>query len=157
MRIKSALRAGSGPAKRTESHLHDRATVQRRVRAIRKFAVLMDSAVRIPGTQYRVGLDSLIGLLPGVGDAATGLLGAYIVSEAARLGVPRRTLLRMTGNLVLDFLIGAVPLVGDFFDVAWKANLRNADLLESHLDRDVRALKQRAAAGEQPQVPSRSW
>jgi hypothetical protein len=71
-------------------------------------------------------------LIPAVGDTATAILGAYIVSEAAKLGVPRWTLLRMVGNLAIDLLIGAVPLVGDLFDFVWKANLMNADLLDAH-------------------------
>ena len=109
------------------------AAVRAKVRALRKFAVLLDSAVRIPGTQQRIGLDSILGLIPGIGDAVTALLSAYIISEASRLGVPRWTLLKMLGNLGFDFLVGVVPLLGDLFDVAFRANIRNADLLENYL------------------------
>jgi hypothetical protein len=123
------------PREGSQNRAADLAAVRAKVRVLRKLAVMLDSAVRVPGTQYRFGLDSLLGLIPGVGDAATALLGAYIVSEAARLGVPRWTVLKMAGNLGVDFLVGAVPLLGDLFDFAWKANLRNADLLEAHFHR----------------------
>lgn len=90
---------------------------------------LMDDAFQLPGTSYRIGWDGLIGLIPGVGDAATTLLSAYIVWEVKRLGVPRWTLARMVANIGIDFLVGLVPALGDVFDFAWKANRRNLTLL----------------------------
>jgi hypothetical protein len=92
---------------------------------------LLDNAFRIPGTNYRVGLDPLLGLFPVVGDAPGAVLAAYIVVEAAYLGVPRETLLRMLFNLVVDATVGSLPVVGDVFDAVWKANARNVQLLEA--------------------------
>jgi len=106
----------------------------RRLGRLRRLSRILDEAVRVPGTQYRVGLDPLIGLIPGGGDVIGGLLGAYIVVEAARMGVPRAKLGRMGANVLLELGIGTVPVVGDLFDVTWKANVRNVTLLEEHLD-----------------------
>lgn len=92
---------------------------------------LLDNAFRIPGTNYRVGVDPLLGLLPVVGDAPGAALAAYIVVEAAYLGVPRETVLRMLFNLVVDATVGSLPVVGDVFDAVWKANARNVQLLEA--------------------------
>ncbi|EJN58163.1 DUF4112 domain-containing protein [Halogranum rubrum] len=92
---------------------------------------LLDNAIRIPGTKYRIGLDPLLGLLPVVGDAPTTAMAAYIVVEAAYLGVPRETILRMLFNLVVDATLGSIPVVGDVFDAVWKANARNVQLLEA--------------------------
>jgi hypothetical protein len=105
-----------------------------RVRAER-LARLLDTAVGIPGTRIRLGLDALIGLVPGIGDAIGLLLGGWFLVEGARSGAPTGTLLRMAGNLAIDALAGVVPLLGDLFDVAFKANRRNAKLLTEHLDR----------------------
>jgi Domain of unknown function (DUF4112) len=98
-------------------------------------ATLLDSAVLIPGTKIRFGADAVIGLVPGIGDAITTALSAWIVYEAHRLGVPRHLLVRMIGNVAIDGLFGAVPLVGDLFDVMWRANKRNMRLLRQHLER----------------------
>jgi hypothetical protein len=110
-----------------------------RVRATRaraeRLARLLDTAVAIPGTRIRFGLDALIGLVPGIGDAVGLLLGSWFLVEGARTGAPAGTLLRMAGNLALDALAGVVPLFGDLFDIAFKANRRNARLLTEHLDR----------------------
>lgn len=89
--------------------------------------------MRIPGTGIRFGLDPLVGLVPGVGDAAGALVAAYVVLAAARLDVPPSTLLRMLTNIAIDALLGTVPVLGDVFDVAWKANRRNVTLIERHL------------------------
>lgn len=96
-------------------------------------ARLWDSAVRIPGTGLTIGLDPIVGLVPGIGDAAGALVSAYIVLEAARFDVPGSTLVRMLGNVAIDALLGTVPVIGDVFDVAWRANLRNVALIEHHL------------------------
>lgn len=104
-----------------------------RLDRVRALARLLDSAVGIPGTRWRIGLDGLIGLVPGFGDAAGALAAGYIVLQAARLGAPPVTLGRMLGNVLLEMLIGAVPLLGDLFDLGFKANLRNLRLLERHL------------------------
>lgn len=93
----------------------------------------MDSVFEIPGLGIRFGLDALIGLIPGLGDTLTTLASLYILGAARRYGVPRITLVRMAANIAVDYLLGAVPLVGDVFDVYWKANLRNVALLRRHL------------------------
>jgi hypothetical protein len=101
---------------------------------LRSFARVLDSAVEIPGTNVRVGLDPLVGLLPVVGDVPTSLLGAYVIVQGARLGVPRETLARMGANLIVDAVVGSLPLVGDVGDVVWRAHDRNVALLEARLE-----------------------
>lgn len=105
---------------------------------LRAFATLLESAFRIPGTRIRIGVDALAGLLPGLGDVMGGVLSTVIVTEAVRAGVPRPVLVRMFLNIALDVLAGAVPLVGDVFDVVWKPGLRNLALLERYHDRPDR-------------------
>lgn len=104
-----------------------------RLKRIRLLSRLLDEQFRIPGTTYRVGLDGLLGLIPGVGDAAGALLSTYIVYEAIRLGVPSTVLLRMLANIGIDTVGGAIPVVGDIFDMAWKTNKKNAALLHAYL------------------------
>jgi len=118
-----------------------RETSSRRLAALARFAELLDSGIRIPRTQLRFGLDPLIGLIPGVGDAAGAVLAGWILVEAIRLGASRATLVRIAGNIALDAGIGAVPLIGDIFDFAWKANVRNVTLLERHLRDPARAMR----------------
>ncbi|ELZ65141.1 DUF4112 domain-containing protein [Haloferax sp. Atlit-10N] len=101
---------------------------------LRTVSFYLDEAFEIPGTNYRIGLDPILGLVPGVGDATASALSAYILVEAAMLGVPRATLARMLGNVVLDATVGSLPVVGDVFDAAWKANARNVRLLEARYD-----------------------
>lgn len=105
----------------------------RRVEALRRWATLLDAAFGIPGTRFRFGLDALIGLVPGAGDAVAGLFSLGILVQAARMGVPRVVVLRMVFNALLDLLVGAIPLVGDLFDIGWKANLRNVNLLDRYV------------------------
>ena len=100
---------------------------------LRSLSSLLDSSIRIPGLGYRIGLDPLIGLIPGFGDALTLLPAGYIIFEAYRLGVPKATLARMALNLGIETLFGAVPFLGDLFDATFKANNRNLYLLERHL------------------------
>jgi uncharacterized protein DUF4112 len=94
---------------------------------------MLDSAVKIPGTQIRVGAESVFGLIPIVGDIAGAALSGYIVLASARLGAPASTIVRMMVNIGVDTVIGAVPILGDVFDVAYRANMRNVALLDSHL------------------------
>ena len=103
------------------------------IQRLRKLSRLLDNAIAIPGTKFRIGLDPIIGLIPGAGDFIGTALSAYIVIEAARLGLPKQTLAKMVYNIVLESVVGAVPIVGDWFDFAWKANVKNIELLESHL------------------------
>ncbi len=102
---------------------------ERSIRRITALADLLDSRFVIPGLGVRIGLDPIVGLIPVVGDTATALIGAYIVAEAVRLGTRKRVLARMTTNLALDWAIGLIPIVDIFFDVAFKANNKNARLL----------------------------
>jgi len=98
-------------------------------------ANLLDTALVIPGTNIRFGVDALIGLVPGIGDAITTATSLYIVHEAYQLGAPKHLILRMLGNVALDGFVGAVPIVGDVFDAMWRSNRRNMALLRHHLDR----------------------
>ena len=101
---------------------------------LRRVSRLLDNAITIPGTKISFGLDPILGLLPGGGDTITGGIAAYIVVEAARMGVPREILYKMVTNIAIDSFAGTVPVVGDLFDVGWKANVKNIELLEKHLD-----------------------
>lgn len=93
----------------------------------------LDDAIPIPGTPFRIGLDGLLGLIPGFGDVAGGIVSAWFLIVGARLGAPPSLLLRMAGNIGVDALLGAVPVVGDVFDFTWRANRKNLALLERHL------------------------
>lgn len=99
---------------------------------LNKISQLLDNAFAIPGTRFRIGLDGIIGLIPGIGDAAGAVFSIYVIFHAARLGLPVSALLRMVGNVALETVVGAVPIVGDIFDIVWKANTRNMALLRGH-------------------------
>lgn len=101
----------------------------------RTVARLLDSGASIPGTKIRFGLDPILGLVPGLGDVAGAVLSGYIVLVGVRLGASRSVVLRMLANIVIDTVLGSVPLVGDAFDVVWKSNNRNVTLLERFLER----------------------
>ncbi|MBC7970349.1 MAG: DUF4112 domain-containing protein [Verrucomicrobia bacterium] len=113
------------PLKNSSKH----STLQR----LRTVTHLLDNAIAIPGTRFRVGLDPILGLLPGAGDFLGAALSVYIVIEAARFGLPQKTLTQMVSNLVLDSIGGSLPILGDVFDTTWKANSRNLALLEAHI------------------------
>lgn len=114
-----------------------------RIARVEWLATLLDTAIVVPGTGIRFGLDALIGLVPAVGDIVSMLLSLYIIREARALGAPRLLVARMLANVALDGVVGAVPVAGDLFDVAFRANRRNVALLLAHLDRVER--RQRAA------------
>jgi len=99
---------------------------------VRNLARMLDTSIPLPGG-LRIGWDAVLGLIPGVGDGAGALFSAYIVLQAVRLGASREVLVRMVGNVALEAALGAVPLLGDVFDAAFKANVRNVRLLEGHL------------------------
>jgi Domain of unknown function (DUF4112) len=113
---------------------------------LRSLAHLLDNAIGIPGTRFRIGIDPLIGLLPGGGDLVAAAFSVYIVWEAARLGLPRSTVTQMVSNLVLDAVGGTVPMLGDLLDVAWKANSKNVALLEAHLASSSEPLRKQKKA-----------
>jgi len=98
---------------------------------------VLDNAIPIPGSKIRIGIDPILGLLPGAGDTLTGLMSVYIVFEAARMGVPAAMLGRMGLNILFDLLTGTVPVIGDLLDVTWKANSQNVALLEKHMAEPV--------------------
>lgn len=104
-------------------------------RRVARVARLLDFAFAIPGTGIRVGLDPVLGLVPGAGDAVTTLLSLYVIYEAYRAGLPKSALLRMGANIAIDAIIGAVPLFGDIGDVFWRANRRNLAIFDEHLAR----------------------
>ena len=109
----------------------------RALAALRKWAVLLDSAFQVPGTKLRFGIDPIVGLIPGAGDLVTGFFSVMILLHAVRLRVPKIVIARMVANTGLDLLAGAVPLLGDLFDAGYKANLRNLGMLERHSLRGV--------------------
>lgn len=108
---------------------------------LRRLAWLLDSSIPIPGTRFTIGLDPLVGLFPFVGDLVGALLSTYIVGQAGRLGAPKSVLLRMGMNVVVEGLVGLVPLAGDVFDAAFKANQRNVRLLEAWLENPRRTAR----------------
>ena len=115
----------------------DHAQIDRLAR-LDTLAVLLDSAIIIPGTNVRIGLDALIGLFPVFGDVITTAISLYIVYEARKLGAPNHLIARMLGNVFIDGAVGAVPLVGDAFDVMWRSNVRNMRLLRTWIERKGR-------------------
>ena len=117
---------------RGASTARDRAAI---ISEFERLARLLDSRWRIPGTSIRFGLDPIVGLVPGLGDLAAGLVSGYIVLLAARLGLPSHLLARMIGNVLVDVVFGSVPLIGSVFDLFYKANRRNLRLLERHVER----------------------
>lgn len=105
---------------------------QRRLELLRQIAVALDSAVTVPGTSFRFGLDPILGLIPGFGDLVSPLFTLGIIWQARDLGIPRVVQMRMLLNVAVDAITGLVPLLGDLFDFAWKSNTKNLALLERH-------------------------
>ncbi len=104
-----------------------------RLKRMRQLTRLLDNAIPIPGTKQRIGLDPILGLIPGGGDTLSAALSGYIIIEAARIGLPRSALTRMVINILIDTVLGSVPLFGDIYDAASKANVRNMQIVESHI------------------------
>ena len=115
---------------------HDIARTRQR---LTRLAWLLDSSIRLPGLNFRIGLDALIGLIPGIGDVIGVVASGYIVREAARAGLPRSVLARMVFNVAIEGVVGVIPLLGDLFDAGWKANQRNVRLLDAWLSNPHRA------------------
>ena len=103
----------------------------RRLQHVRFFSNLLDQCIVLPGG-FRIGIDPIIGLIPGFGDVLSAALSLYLVYQAALLGLPKRILLRMLANVAIEALVGTFPLLGDVFDAVWKANMRNLRLIELH-------------------------
>jgi hypothetical protein len=108
-----------------------------RLERLRRLGYLLDNAIPIPGTPFRIGWETIVGLVPGIGDLVGGGFSAWIILQAARIGAPPSLLARMGWNLLVDVVVGAVPLLGDLFDAGFKANLRNLALLERHVQGPV--------------------
>ena len=111
------------------------------IKQLQRLAWLLDNSIRIPGTSITMGLDSLIGLIPGVGDITGGALSSYILLQAVSTGVAPVVIARMAVNIVLDTIIGMIPLAGDIFDITYKANLRNVDLMINYYNSPQEAVK----------------
>lgn len=122
----------------------DRHTTAQDGRSYRKLSRLLDNSIPLPGGM-RIGLDGLLGLIPGVGDAVGSMLSMFILYEAHQRNAPKIVLLRMILNIAIDAFIGAIPILGDIFDFFWKANEKNARLLDAY-DRDPRRTYRRSAA-----------
>jgi hypothetical protein len=106
--------------------------VRQRVEAME---ALLERSFHIPGTKVPVGLDSVIGLVPVLGDIVTAAMGAYMVWEARNLGMSKWQLMRMTANVGVDTALGAIPVVGDAFDLVWRSNSKNLRIIKKHLDK----------------------
>jgi hypothetical protein len=104
-----------------------------KLRRIRKLAKLLDTAIGIPGTKFRFGLEPILGIIPGGGDLVTALISAYMIYLAASFGLEKSEIFKMIKNVVIDTAIGSVPIAGDVFDAYFKANIRNLEILENHL------------------------
>lgn len=110
------------------------------IRRLERFATWLDSRFVVPGTGLAVGLDSLAGLVPGVGDGAGAIASLYLLIKAYRLGVRKRTVFMMAVYVLVDFVLGAVPLIGDLFDIGFKVNLRNVALIKADLEAQGQAV-----------------
>jgi len=111
---------------------NDPVSIRRRVEALEH---ILERSFRIPGVNYPVGLDAIVGLIPVVGDLITAAMASYIVWEGKNLGMPKWKLWRMGGNIAVDTIIGAIPLVGDAFDLAFRSNTKNLRIIRKHLDK----------------------
>ena len=118
------------PSDQRIADLKGREEAQRRLQRIAK---LMDSQIRVPVIGLRIGADAIIGLVPGVGDIVSGAIGAYLIYEAQRLGIPRSAIVRMVANIAFDTAIGAIPVAGDIWDFFFRANDRNMQILARHI------------------------
>ncbi|MBU0556293.1 MAG: DUF4112 domain-containing protein [Alphaproteobacteria bacterium] len=110
----------------------DARSVRQRVEIMEQ---VLENALVIPGTRFRIGLDAMVGIIPVVGDLLAAAMGAWIVWEARNLGLSRWQLLRMSSNVAIDTAIGAVPIVGDAFDIVFRSNSRNLRIIRKHLDK----------------------
>lgn len=106
------------------------------LKRIRKIANLLDTAIGIPGTKFRIGLDPILGLIPGGGDLITAGISAYMIYLAARFGLKKEEIGKMIVNVAIETAIGSIPIGGDIFDAYFKANIRNLEILEKHLEKN---------------------
>ena len=113
----------------------DRVQQLKNLNKIRKIAKILDSAIGIPGTKFRIGLDPILGLIPGGGDLIAGIISAYMIYLATRFGLEKREIFKMFKNVAIETAVGSVPIAGDIFDAYFKANMRNLEILEKHLEK----------------------
>jgi Domain of unknown function (DUF4112) len=111
------------------------------IKQLERWAWLLDNSIRIPGTSIKMGFDSLIGLIPGIGDITGGALSSYILLQAVNTGVAPVVIARMAVNILFDTIIGTIPIVGDIFDITFKANLRNIELMTNYYNSPQEAVK----------------
>ncbi len=112
-----------------------------KLQQLRKLSDLWDRSLGIPGTKFRVGLESLFGLLPVGGDVLGMVFSVYLLIQALEFNLPKSILARMVFNIIVDGVVGSIPIVGDIFDTTWKANTKNVNLLEAHLSDPVKSHK----------------
>ncbi len=105
-----------------------------KVQSLGKLSYLLDKSVKIPIIGYRVGIDSIIGIIPGVGDVAGAAISSYIVYKGYKMDVPKKVLAKMVFNIGLETAIGSIPVVGDIFDVIWKSNIKNVELIKKNVN-----------------------
>ncbi|MEY2833101.1 MAG: hypothetical protein RLZZ574_2360 [Cyanobacteriota bacterium] len=119
-----------------------------KLRRIRKIAKILDTAIGIPGTKFRIGLDPILGLIPGGGDLVGAAISAYMIYLATSFGLEKSKVTQMIKNIALETTVGFVPIVGDLFDVYFKANIRNLDILEQHLAQtdELKEIQENASA-----------
>ena len=129
---------------KTQHGLNDQELAQEK--RLAKLAWLLDSSIKVPGTNFRIGLESLLGLVPGVGDVAGGAISCWIILQGAKLGVSRAVLARMGANVLVEVVVGAIPIFGDLFDMAYKANNRNVRLMEDYFA-DPQTTRRKSAGG----------
>ena len=133
----------TGP--RSRSPELDRTEIVDRNAGLRTLVRVLDDAIVIPGTNFRFGLDAVLGLIPGLGDVSGGIMSGMVILAAQRAGAPRSIIARMVANAAIDMIVGTVPLLGDLFDASWKANRKNLNLLDNYLERPVETKKASAA------------
>jgi hypothetical protein len=126
---------------------------QKKLEQLEHLAGQMDAAFRLPGTKIRIGYDSIVGLIPGIGDTLAVLPAAYIINESRRMGMSNTVLARMITNAGVDYVIGLVPLLGDVFDVGFKANRRNVAILREELGRRGLVTQEKGADTSPPRDP----
>jgi hypothetical protein len=119
-------------AKSLPSMSRDPHSVRQRVEALE---LLLERSFHLPGTKVPIGLDSIVGLVPVLGDVVTAVMGAYMVWEARNLGMSKWHLMRMAANVGIDTVLGAIPLAGDLFDFIWRSNSKNLKIIKKHLDK----------------------
>lgn len=113
---------------------HSETDADKKQKHMRRLAWLLDESIRLPGG-FRIGADGILGLIPGIGDISTAALSGYIIYQARELGAPKSVLFRMAINVIIETVIGTIPLIGDLFDFYFKSNLRNLALLKKFQDR----------------------